>query len=135
MMRRWRLAALFVLLILTACGDSTGPAESIFGTYTLRTIDGVPLPYVWDQGVGYKLEITDAALSLEDGGTYSQTLDLRDTRNGTVSTQRASASGTFTYAGTTITFRTSSGTSGTASLSGGTLTFTTSGGGSQVYVK
>lgn len=45
-MRRWLL-----LVAVVACGDSSGPdvltREDVAGTYTLRTVNGQALPFVW----------------------------------------------------------------------------------------
>jgi hypothetical protein len=135
MMRPWRLVALFALPVLTACGDNTGPNGGIFGTYTLRSIDGVALPWVYFQNGADKEEVSAGTMSLEAGGTYTKTVDFRATRSGVVSTQRLSASGTFTYTGAAITLRTQTGEVGTASVSSGTLTISSSQGGAEVYAK
>jgi len=53
--------------MLAACSsDSTGPNGSVAGTYTLRTIDGQPLPYTFSGG----LRLMSDELTLMSDGTY-----------------------------------------------------------------
>ena len=65
MMRR--LVMLALAGTLAACStDSTGPNGSITGTYTLRTIDGQPLPYTFSSG----LRLTSDQITLMTDGSY-----------------------------------------------------------------
>ena len=65
MMRR--LVMLALASTLAACStDSTGPSGSVTGTYTLRTIDGQPLPYTFSSG----LRLTSDQITLMTDGTY-----------------------------------------------------------------
>lgn len=65
MMRR--LVMLALAGTLAACStDATGPNGSITGTYTLRTIDGQPLPYTFSSG----LRLTSDQITLMTDGTY-----------------------------------------------------------------
>ena len=66
-MRRLVMLALAGCTMLAACStDSTGPNGSVAGTYTLRTIDGQPLPYTFSGG----LRLTSDELTLRTDGTY-----------------------------------------------------------------
>ena len=65
MMRR--LVMLALAGTLAACStDSTGPNGSVTGTYTLRTIDGRPLPYQFSSG----LFLTSDQIILRTDGSY-----------------------------------------------------------------
>lgn len=65
MMRR--LVMLALAGSLAACStDSTGPNGSVTGTYTLRTIDGQPLPYTFSSG----LRLTSDQITLRTDGSY-----------------------------------------------------------------
>ena len=65
MMRR--LVMLALASTLAACStDSTGPNGSVTDTYTLRTIDGQPLPYTFSSG----LRLTSDQITLMTDGTY-----------------------------------------------------------------
>jgi len=53
--------------MMAACSaDSTGPNGSVVGTYSLRKIDGQPLPYTFSGG----LRLTSDDLTLMSDGTY-----------------------------------------------------------------
>ncbi len=66
-MRRLVMLALAGCTMLAACStDSTGPNGSVAGTYTLRTIDGQPLPYTFSGG----LRLMSDELTLMSDGTY-----------------------------------------------------------------
>ena len=66
-MRRLVMLALAGSTMLAACSsDSTGPNGSVAGTYTLRTIDGQPLPYTFSGG----LRLMSDELTLMSDGTY-----------------------------------------------------------------
>lgn len=65
-----RLVPLLTLAVAltTACNsDSTGPNGSIVGSYSLRTINGSPLPYT----VNYNTTINSELLTLNNDGTYT----------------------------------------------------------------
>ncbi len=94
--------------LLSACGDDgTGPA-SIFGTYTLLTVNGQEVP-VEIQGI----EITAGWIRLDSDGTYtiSMTIDGVPPDPG---------DGTFTVDGSNIEF--SGDYIGSGTISGNTLT-------------
>ena len=62
-----RLVMLALASTMAACSiDSTGPNGSVEGTYTLRTINGQPLPYTFSSG----LRLTSDRLTLYRDGTY-----------------------------------------------------------------
>jgi hypothetical protein len=62
-----RLAMFALATTMAACSlDSTGPNGSVAGTYTLRTINGSPLPYTFSGG----LRLVSDDLTLYSDGTY-----------------------------------------------------------------
>ena len=65
-MRRLVMLALASTMLASCSADSTGPNGSVAGTYTLRTIDGQPLPYTFSGG----LRLTSDELTLRTDGTY-----------------------------------------------------------------
>jgi hypothetical protein len=106
--------ALVVGGLLTACGDdSTGPT-SIFGTYTLATVNGQPVP-VEIQG----FEITAGWIRLDSDSTYtiSMTVDGVTPDPG---------DGTYTADGSSIEF--SGDFTGNGTISGNALTIVDEGG-------
>ena len=74
------LAPIFaaVLAFSTACTttDSTSPTVSLTGTWTLRSLNGFPLPYTVSSGSA----ITSEVLTLNSDGTYT---DVATYSNGT----------------------------------------------------
>jgi len=90
-----RTAFLLAMLALTACGDSTGPAD-VAGVYTLRTVDGQQLP-----AVILGDEFTSGSLSLGSNGTFSFTFTLTPA-GGLRETHLAS--GTFTVTDLALSF-------------------------------
>jgi len=65
-MRRLVMLALAGTMLAACSSDSTGPNGSVAGTYTLRTIDGQPLPYTFSGG----LRLMSDELTLMSDGTY-----------------------------------------------------------------
>ncbi len=125
------LAALVLLLaggLLTASGDggdATGPSGiSIFGTYTLQTIDGTSLPFVVIQVGNDKIEITAGSVRINSDNPYSVSLTARVTEAGTVTTETKTITGTFSTTGSDIQFSDQGDGNGpfTGSISGNTLT-------------
>ena len=61
-----KVLVLCFLASLATCGDSTGP-ESVAGTYTLRSVNGEPLP--WVQGVSLREDGLEETLEVTTGHT------------------------------------------------------------------
>lgn len=113
-------------LVLSACGDSTGPDEiSVEGSYTLETINGEGLPFVWEElDANTRIEIVAGVIRLDDNGTFSDETDVRLTQDGEVTNFDEDAVGTYTITGNTITFVVDAQHSYTATIdtSAGTIT-------------
>jgi hypothetical protein len=63
-----RLAIVALAVMLGACtNDSTSPGVSLFGTFTLRTINGSQLPFQFSDGA----VITSDVVTLNSDGTYT----------------------------------------------------------------
>jgi hypothetical protein len=92
---KW-MAALLMLVLVAACGDSTGVSGSThLGTYTLRTIDNQALPVTLE----FDLTIVGSSITLSADGTYTVRFDLR-VGNGPTSSE--SIGGDYTRSGNTI---------------------------------
>lgn len=78
-MKRLLSLALFAALATSAvaCNDSTGPGNSVAGTYTLRSIGGVNPPVV----VG-AYQVLGGQIVLDAAGNYSGITTLRTLSNG-----------------------------------------------------
>lgn len=112
-------ASLFLLASCTAI-DAIG-SRSVRGTYQLETVNGYRIPSVVYEEPGYRLEVLDAAFTLEDDGTYSEAGIVRETVYGQSTTRSSSSYGTYDYYNGELTFDESSGRRYYGSLSGSTL--------------
>lgn len=106
--RRFRLLALAVAAMLaSACGSgaATEPVvTSVAGTWTLTTINGKALPYVYVAS-DPKLELISRQYLITSAGTFSTSFTLRGTElDGTVHTTTTSDAGTLTLANNTVSF-------------------------------
>ncbi|MDB4881138.1 MAG: hypothetical protein JWL60_2584 [Gemmatimonadetes bacterium] len=104
-----RTLAVFAVLfvsVLAGCSDSsTGPNASVSGSYSLRTINGFSLPYVLVDRPGYREELVDETITIQENGTFSQQGSYRYTENGFVSVRAYDDFGTYTRSGTNLTLR------------------------------
>ena len=123
------------LAFALGCHDrGTDPNARVGGSYSLRTLNGSPLPYIVLQSGTYKYEIIDDTIVLSDAGTWTEAGHDRTTSNGQVSMDVVSDGGTFTRTGTAITLDSPATGSISGSVSNGTLTLTDTGI-DAVYVK
>ena len=123
-----RLLAACVALLAIACGDSTSPSASAAGTWTLQTVNGAPLPFVLLQVGADKLELTSDVITANSTGSFTQMTTLKTTEDGQVTTESIPDAGTYTQAGTAITFTfNSDGSTGTGTLTGNTVTVASQG--------
>jgi hypothetical protein len=116
-MRRVALVLAMVLpLALAGCGDSTGPGGSLAGTYTLRSINGDPVPVLISSGPPQE-EITGGFVRLNANGTFTASHTYRVTFGGSSTTVTEDIDGTYTRSGDelTLTFDDPDG-SGTATV-------------------
>ena len=120
---------LLLLLPVAACtGDSTGPESSIAGTYTLRSINGVNLPFVIAQTGANKLELVNETIVVAEAGTFTQQGTLRETVNGVATVGSYADAGIYERNGTAVTFQfQSNGSIGSGTASNGVVTVAASG--------
>jgi len=136
------LGALFLVgTLASACGSDSGTGTngpptvtSVAGTWTLTSVDGRPLPYVY-QASDPKLELIAKQYVITSTGSYTSSYTLRGTElDGTVNTSNINDAGTTTLSGNTVSFTSSTDASvffGEATPS----TITISGAVTQVYTK
>ena len=118
-----------VLLCSAACLDEgmTGSA-SVTGVYTLRTINGAPLPYTISGSGANKTELMSDAITLFQGGTYSRQRDVRITTNGQVTQEASTEGGSYTLFGNSISMRAAgTGPQVQAIINGNTMTMVDAG--------
>lgn len=125
MKRCLSVVSLVVALFSVACG-STEPKVNIYGTYTLKTVNGSSLPAVIYQDLSGKIEITDGSFTLKSDNTFTDFGTFRVTQSGSTQSTAVGGGGTFSRNGNDVTFIYSDGSSNDyGSLSGNTLTVST----------
>jgi hypothetical protein len=100
LMRRVLSVFACVATFVACGGDSSHPVEpaiSRVGTYTLRTVDGNPLPFAYPDAPGY--ELTAESLTLNADNTFSARTDQRWTEGGQVRTGYVTGAGTYAING------------------------------------
>jgi len=122
-MRRTVLAALAVVAATFAwtCTPPTSPLE-IAGTYTLVTVNGLPLPFVFPQQGAMTVEALDDQYILTPSGTFTEVGHKRFTVGSTVTITVPVDAGTFTRRGDSVTLDSPIFGRRTGTISGGTLT-------------
>ena len=71
---------LAMLLITTACNDeTTGVKDDRFGRYTLRTMNGRPVPAIQNETANGRLEFLSGALRLNADNTFTDSTEIRVT--------------------------------------------------------
>jgi hypothetical protein len=123
-----RFVALLAFAALAACGgDSSTSPGVVTGTYTLRSVNGAPLPFTVIQIGADKYEITSDVIILSEGGTFSESTNDRTTQNGVVTTSTITDGGTYSLTGTAISLVSAQSGTISGSVSNGTLTLTAEG--------
>ena len=121
-----KLLAVVITLIAVGCGDSTAPAGSVAGTWTLKTINGFSVPFVSPQSGGNTIELTSDIITATATGTFTQMTVVKTTTGGQVTIDSIPDAGSYTISGHTVTFDfTSDAPTGSGILDGNTLTVTT----------
>ena len=84
------------LLLLAACKDATAPDPGLVGgTYTLRTIGGITLPWVELALTEDTTWVTGGSYSFRADSSYTFTYDYRYKRSGQVSVQHYEDTGRY----------------------------------------
>lgn len=73
-------ARLLALLFVTACG-STGPG-GLVGTYTLQSVDGLPLPIPMERTGATAVALTGISLSVQEKARWQTAVAFTQTVNG-----------------------------------------------------
>ena len=116
-----RTAVLLGLIAAAACADATAPDLTPYaGNYTLRTINGGPLPYAVLQAPDVKLEITADTIVLTTNGRFADLTHYRRARSTGIDFPADTLNGAWTVRGQTITFTAQAG-----DIFSGTITGTT----------
>jgi hypothetical protein len=106
-----RLLSLVLMLAtalsLSACNDiGTGPAGSLTGTYTLRTLGGQQLPAtLFYTSASDHVEIVSSQITLNTNGTYDDATRIQDTEFGRTQVYDERTEGTWQLSGSELTLR------------------------------
>jgi uncharacterized lipoprotein NlpE involved in copper resistance len=138
-MRRLLVLAMALATTLTAagCSDSTGPGDSLAGTYSLRTVNNTQVPVTVISGGGYSLEVLSGSIALDAQGNYTGTVRYRETDVGQAPVQYDDTIyGYWTLSGNTLTLTDSqTGDQYFGTVSGSTITLSDGSGYTEVYTK
>jgi hypothetical protein len=106
--------ALAVLgFMLGACGREAAPPDSLAGSYRLTTINGMEPPVriyagsvqsIEGETIPLEVSVTQGSLQMSDGGDYAVDWLLETAARGATATQSVNDRGTYTRAGSRITF-------------------------------
>ena len=119
-----RLAiAAALLLPAAACGDGgTGLTTELSGTYTLRTVNGQPLPFVAYEDAVEKFELLGDEFDF-GASSFRQSTNFRYTERGVVTTDTFEDGGRYTLDGNALTVQfDSDGSSVTGAVDGNSFT-------------
>src|SRR6478672_3680425 len=128
-----RLILALGTLSLLACGDSTGPVQSLNGTYDLQTVNGASLPVTVSNDGFTREDILADAITTSGGsstsGSFTEATTLRDTdlQTGGSNTFQENDFGTYVINGTAVTFTFSGGSTANGTISGSTFTVVVTG--------
>jgi hypothetical protein len=79
-MNRTLVVSVFALACLSACaGDSSGPQGDRYGRYTMRTINGKPLPAIVLETANARLEFLAGSVRLNADQTFTDSTELVST--------------------------------------------------------
>ena len=126
---RYFLAGVFAAFFV-GCFDDGGivGSSTVTGTYTLRSINGAPLPYTISGSGTNKTEIVSESITLFRGDTYARERITRITVNGQASSDTTTEGGSYSLFGTSISMRASgTGPLIQAVINGNTMTFVEAG--------
>jgi hypothetical protein len=119
MMRR----LLVLVVVCCACKDSVIPVGTIRGTYTLRTVDGNPLPYTLSQTTGSATVIVADSITLMESSIYHEGGTRSVTTNGVTTTSPTADYGDYALLSTSLTLHSNADNSTrTGTLDGNTMT-------------
>ena len=121
-----RALTICVVLLAIGCGDSTGPAASVAGTWTLQSLNGFAVPFKSPRAGGDTLELTSDVITATASGTFTQMTVVKTTTSGLVTIDSIPDAGTYSVKGNVVTFDfTSNAPNGSGLIDGNTMTVTT----------
>jgi hypothetical protein len=104
-MKRLLAVVLAFAVSASACTDSTGPGDSLAGTYTLRSVNssnGLPAPLFYNNANDH-VEIVSGSLTLTANGDYEEDITADDTNYGPTTRTLQQSFGRWAVSGNEIT--------------------------------
>jgi hypothetical protein len=126
-----RLVAFTLSFAAGACSlhHSALSRTSAVGDWTLKSVNGHPLPFTIGEQGQYKSELVSVALHVDPNGSFVFTPRDRESMGGQVSEKSNPDPGTYVLTGTLLALRfASDGKTYTATMNGNTLTLVQRGG-------
>lgn len=115
--------AIIAAIICCACKDSTVAVGTIRGTYTLRTIDGVDLPFTISTANGAVTAVVADSITLLENGIFHEAGTRSVTTNGVTTTSKTSNYGSYSLLSTSCTLHSDvDGINRTGQIEGATMT-------------
>ena len=115
-------AAVFTVVVVAAgCSPLTAPFD-LEGVYSLKSVNGKPLPFALAQGGPTTVVVLNDAFILNAAGTYSEEGDKSYTTGGVVSVTFPVDAGSFTRRNNSVTLESLLFGMRPATISNGTLT-------------
>lgn len=106
-MRRIFLIAVAASLAAAACSGSSSSertSPSFAGRWVLQSVNGAALPFTTSQSGTTRTELVSDVIGASSSSSFTDTMTVRTTDNGQVSTAAAPRSGVWVVEGSTVTF-------------------------------
>ena len=106
------LVSLALAAATLGCGSEptvTPPISEVVGSYSLASVNGAALPFVWAQNGADKAEVIDDVITLRENGTWSEIWHDRYTEGGVVTIEESVDEGAFTRVGNRLTLTSTDG--------------------------
>lgn len=100
-----RRTVIVFLVALAACSDGIVGSSTVFGKYTLRTVNGSNLPYTVTTIGTTKTEILGDTINFYEGFTFAEAKTTRITVNGTAASSTHVETGSFSLMGNSVFLR------------------------------
>ena len=100
----------------------TPPVSEIVGSYSLSSVNGATLPFVWAQSGADRAEVLDDVITLHENGEWTEIWHDRYTEGGVVTVEESVDDGVFTRDGNRLTLTNTRGALVVANLTTGRIT-------------
>ena len=105
-----KLLIVLLAVIQSGCwSDKVTGSSTVFGTYTLRTVNGSSLPYTISGSGTTKSEILSDTIFLYEGFTFAESSHYRNTVSGAATNETRIDNGSFSLLGNSVLFRSNDG--------------------------